>query len=1220
MWLTNLAITRPVTICMLVLALIIMGLQSRGRLAVDLLPDIAPPLLMVSTAYTGASPEEMETLITEPIEEAVGTISGLKEMSSNSSEGRSFVRLEFEIGTNLDTVIAEVRSRLDALRRRLPEEAEAPTVFQNDADAEPILQVSVASTKRSARETRELIQDLLEDQLAQVPGVAGVEVTGGDVREILVQVDPSRLAAYGLSIGQVIDAIERRNTNIPSGQLKESRRSYSLRVMGEFTSVREIEEVIITAPRGGRPRVRELATVRDTIAERSSFNRLNNNPSITIAITKQSDANTVAVAKRVRERMFTLTGDVRFLREHAPRWAVWAKPPTAGPSALPDDLRYEVLFDQSIHIKETLDDVYRSLVEGALLAVLIVFLFLHTLRGTFIVALAIPTSIIATFLVMDGLNFSLNMMSMMGLSLSVGILVDDSIVVLENIHRHLQMGKPLREAAIAGRTEIGLAAMTITLVDVVVFLPVSFVSGVTGQIFREFGITVAVATLFSLFISFTLTPMLASRILETRAQEAAHEAQSRRSWYGRFVGAWERGYERLRALYAAILVWALASRAVVITLGAMTLLASLVTTLPKPDPELLTKGLPVLVGAGAVLWLLWWPVRFTRGGWRLVVWALLMALTLWVIRVAAERSGTAPTMMPGLLLIVGLAGMAYHLSRPAPRRDTLLLPLVLWAALLYGVCLLLPTSFRYEFTPPTDQRQLNVMVEHEVGTPLEVTNRTITRLEEHLLDHKRYPEIERVLARGGGGGRGMFGGAERGRVSVELDAKYTTGQQLMAEWGMIPRQRTTDEIVALINEAFGRLPAVRLTASPITSSVDILGTGNGFIRIRVSGKDMPRILEVANAVQGVLSSTEGVFGPRVSWQEARPELGLTIDSERAAQYGLTIAQVARAVRATVEGDTSVSYREGGREYDIRIRAATLTEGEAMNLLPRVVVATTATGQAVYLYDVVALRSGTGPARIERINRQRAVTVFAFLAPEYSLGNVKGQIDQQLTALNATGVTIAWSGQAEQMEESFTALFWALALSITLVFMLMSALFESVLSPFIIMLAVPQAMAGALFALTLTDKSLCINSIIGIIMLVGLVTKNAILLVDYTNNLRQGGMDRRAALLQAGQTRLRPILMTTLAMIGGMLPTAIALNAGAEMRQPMAIAVIGGLLLAMFLTLMMVPTFYEIVDDVVGRFRRRPARVVEVPAPGAAAGEVDPTPAVDQSQHPEATRL
>jgi HAE1 family hydrophobic/amphiphilic exporter-1 len=943
---------------------------------------------------------------------------------------------------------------------------------------------------------------------------------------------------------------------------------------------------------------------------------VNLNPSVAITIQKQSDGNTVKVVDQVKLALEDMTGKPYTDESKEKYKKLGSQWSTGVPALLPSDYEINISMDQSTFIKDTLNDVYASLTEGAFLAVLIVFLFLHSLRGTFIVALAIPTSMIATFMIMNGLGFTLNMMSMMGLSLSVGILVDDSIVVLENIHRHLMMGESPHDAALNGRAEIGLAAMAITMVDVVVFIPIAFMGGIVGQFFRQFGITVATATLFSLFMSFTLTPMLASRWLKSKDEEEMEEEieNVKPGLFKKFVNGWERMYGAIDHTYRKVLDWALDHRPAVISIGIMTLLASITTALPKPDGEQFLKLGPVLLIAVGIVWLIWYGVSALHKAprWLLSIFIAIpmtLILMIGIQGVASKLMKVSVPYMTAWGLMISLVIIAVNLCRKIPNDNReiqsggAVKPMLVVFA-LWTLVSLFPGKFGFEFQPKVDKRQLQILIEREVGASLETTNKNAYLIEEALTDKNQYPETKTVFTTVGSSSGSVMSsgsnGADQAQIDVELKSNDDYGignfEKFFMNMGLVKKNfRSTDEVIRQISKQFENVPGAKIKVQETAG----MGGGGAPITIEVSGINTQAALFAAEQIKQVVKDTPGTYAVDLSWRQGRPELQAIINRDRAAQYGITTAQISSALRTNMEGDSNLKYRENGKEYDIRI---SLPEDQrnSTSQLANMVVGTKANGTPVRLYEVAQTINATGPTKIERVDRLRAVTVNGYLYKGFQLGNVQGKIKAKVKKLEdegkikLQGVTVAWAGQARNMADSAKNMFEAFGLAVVLVFMLMAALFESLISPLIVMLAVPQAMAGGLFGLILTNKSLSIITMIGFIMLISLVTKNAILLVDYTNTLRRDhGMDRKSALKQAGPTRLRPILMTTLAMIFGMMPTAVALANGSEMRQPMAIVVIGGLFLSMFLTLLMVPVFYDIVDEIGMKFAKLKQKLLEM---------------------------
>ena len=1092
---------------MVVIAIMVLGFTSLSRMGVDLYPNIDLPYVSITTIYPGAGPEEVETKITKPIEDNVSLISGIKNVTSTSQEGISSVLLEFQIGTELDSVVADVRSKVDAIRSTLPREVDAPVITKADISGIPVINFGLASP-RPSKEVRDIADDIISQRLARVPGVAAVAVAGGDVREIQVAVDKGRLEAYGLTISQVNQALAGENLNIPSGSITEGKKEYAVRAIGEFNSLEDIRDVRLLTPSGSAVWLKDVADVSDSVADRNIITRLNGRDSVTMAVLKQAGANTVAVVDGVKAELENLTGQPLTREKEAHGITTRTR------GLLPPDITVESGYDQSTNILDTIAEVRMSLVLGALLAVLIVFLFLHNLRGTFIVAIAIPTSIIATFTPIYFAGFTLNMMVLLALSLSVGILVDDSIVVLENIWRHLRLGEAPREAALKGRTEIGLAAMTITLVDVVVFVPIAFMGGIVGQFFRQFGITVATATLFSLFISFTLTPMMASRWFrreDAAATEEGAEAKAR-GRAGRFFSAFDRFYAMLDRRYHTLLEWALDHRAATVFTGAVVLLGCLGAA-----------------GGG-----------FRGGG----------------------------VVMPAVIAVT--AGLGLVFSRGSGRKAVI-------GAAVFALLLLTVSqrSLGFEMFPRTDSGNFSLSVEMPPGTSLETTSELVRQIEGRLLDKTMYPEVKNVFSTVGSSSEGL----------VSLSGRDTTIANLnvvLVERKL--RKRSDLEIMNDMAEWAKAIPGPRIKTMQASG---MGGPSETPIQVVLSGENIEELVRGGYRVMEALRRIPGTKDVDVSWRTGRPELQAQIDRVALAEHGLTTLAVASALRTSVAGSTDTKFRESGKEYDIRVRLRQPDRASVASI-GRIAVAG-GTGQT-RLEDVAKLRIAASPNKIDRRNRVRTVTVTSDLLPGYYEGTVAPQVKKAVGGLKLQDVSAYLAGETESREESFGNINRALGLSVILVYILMAALFEGYLSPFIIMFSLPMALVGALLALVTTGASVSIVAMIGIIMLMGLVTKNAILLVDYTNTLRERGLERREAILQAGPTRLRPILMTTLAMIFGMLPTAapgiFRLVSGAEWRAPMAAAVIGGLIVSTLLTLLVIPVLYTVFDDIGSSFTAR----------------------------------
>lgn len=1033
MGLTRLSIRRPVLVLMAWVALGVIGLRLLWAMPVELLPNIEFPVVSIVTVYPGAGPQEVESSVTKPLEDAVGTVSGIREIQATSQEGLSLVVVQFQLGTDLNAATAAVREKVDAVRAQLPREVLAPVVQRFSFSAFPILSLSLTSATRSPRQLRELVDDRLKPRLEQISGVANVEVIGGQTREVRIAVDRDRLQAYGLGLGQFTAALTQENLNVPAGFLKEGRREYAVRALGEFTSLEELRDLRLGLPGGGTVRLGDVAEVTDGVGERTQLSRLDGRESVTLLVRKAADANTITVAEAVKREL----GRIR--REFP-------------------DLQVTIASDASTFTREAVNDVFLALLLGIVLASVIVFFFLHDAVNTFIVFLAIPTSLLSSFVVIAGLGFTLNFFTLLGLSLAIGILVDDSIVVLENIHRHLERGELPAEAAYNGRSEIGLAAVAITLVDVVVFVPLALAGGIFGQLLRPFGLTVATVTLFSLFAAFTLTPMLAARWLRRRT---GHEEPQ--GFAARLFAPLDRFYSWLDGTYRGLLSWALRHRAWVVLLG----------------------GLSVL---------------------------FVLPLT--------SRLG-------------------------------------------------------FEFIPSVDQGVFTVRLELPAGTNLETTEAAARRVEAVL---RRIPEVETVITNVGTSGQQSQTGPQFAQLLVRLREE---------------RRRTDREVVAQLQQdpEANRIPGARV----VYAAGNVAGPISP-VEVRVRGEDLDLLSATADRIADRLRTVPGIRDVDVSVRLGRPELRVRMDRERAAELGLSTAAIAGILRNAVEGSTDLKFRTGEKEVPVRIRMVRGGQPLRPEDLGDVLLAVVS-GRPVYVRDVARIEPGTGPTRIDRRNRQRVVSVTANLKPGSFAGNVNQMAARAIADLRPPGVVVEFGGQAEQIAEAGGTFLFALGLGVVLVYILLSALFESTFTPLAIMLALPLAWVGGILALLLAGKSLSMVSAIGFILLTGLVMKNSILLVDYTNTLRARGLPRTEAVLEAGPTRLRPVIMTTLSVILGSLPVALEFGKGSELRSPLAWAVIGGLAWSTLLTLVVIPVTYTLLDDLRGwvTMRVRGFR----PMPGAA---------------------
>jgi HAE1 family hydrophobic/amphiphilic exporter-1 len=1112
MWLTSISIRRPVFILMVVMALIVLGLNSMSKMRLELNPKVDFPFVSVSTAYPGAGPEEIESQVSEKIEDAVASVNGVKTITSSSQEGVSIVAIEFNMGIPSDIAASDVREKVGSIRNQLPTQVREPVIQKFDVNSEPIIYYGLVGS-RPSKDLRDLAENVIKPRLGQIAGVGAVNVTGGDLREISVAVRKDRLDAYGIPISDLVTLLRSNTMNVPVGRIIEGNREYSLRVVGEFEDVEHVAATRVRMPNGQTVRLSDIATVTDSVRERRDLSRIDRKDSVAIVIQKTSEGNTVDVAHGVKKEVEALK------------------------KTLPRDVQFVLNQDLSINVEESVADVKSSLFVGAFLAVLIVYLFLHNIRGTFIVAIAIPTSIVATFLVMYAFGFTLNTMTLLALSLSVGILVDDSIVVLENIYRHLGKGEDPIEASLNGRGEIGLAAITITLVDVVVFVPIAFMGGIVGQFFKAYGITVATATLFSLFMSFTLTPMLASRWYRTGDNVEVHSG---------FFGAFNRFYGFLDRVYRRVLETALRYRGVVVYAGTGLLILVFAAIASSFSGKM--AGLPVLVVLFVVFGLLF--------NWRY------------------KKVG---------LLVTGL-GVAS-----------------VFVALTIGANWGKP-MLNFRFAPEMDQGQVSVEGELAAGTALATTSRIAEQVEEVVDGH---PDVEGIFTSvgqsGGGGGIGGFGGSGTQYFSMRLKLreKMSLGDTLnpMVDKTHLRKKRDT-EVADEIRTALGQMAGVDLKVSAMSGF-----RGGAPLQVDLQGRDMAVLNKQAEEVLKAFKEEPGVLNADLSSRIGKPEQQIRIDRDKAADFGLSVAQISQALRTSIEGDpNAVVLRQNGNEYGINVHFGEQDRRD-VNAVGDIVVGSAGgvgaggAAQPVRLRDVADIRLASGPTQIDRQNRERLVSVTANTAPGFAPGNMQLGINKRLERINFGSTQMSWGGENKTQAEEGQYMGAALGLAIILVYMLMAALFDNLLYPFIIMLSLPQAMIGALLALIVAGQALSIMAMIGVIMLVGLVSKNAILLVDYTNTLRERGYSRTDAILEAGPTRLRPILMTTIAMVAGMLPVALALGRGGEFRAPVATTIIGGLILSTFLTLLVIPAVYTYFDDFtrfIGRrvFRRRLEPVVE----------------------------
>jgi hydrophobic/amphiphilic exporter-1 (mainly G- bacteria), HAE1 family len=1110
--LTKAAINRPVFILMLMLAAVLLGLLSYSSMRLEQNPEVTFGVVTVSTAYPGAGPEEINNLVSRPIESAVSGVGGLREITSTSREGVSVVVASFELSTNIDAALNDMRSKIDAISNQLPKDALKPQVSKIDVSATPVAYYAFSATGLDSRTLRDLVDQRLQDRFSQIGGVSSADVVGGDTREIEVQIKRDKMVAYGLGITNIQQAILATSVNAPVGKFLSGDQEYTVRILGEFANVDQIRNMVfqVTDPKnpfikGKVVRLGDVAEVSDTAAERTSFSRLDGRDSIVLALSKSHDGNAVDIVKAAD----ALSADIQ--KEFQGK-----------------GLKIIKTLDTAKIITDSLNDLNFALLFGILLVSFIVFLFLHDIRGTLIVCLAIPTCIFFTFIALKLAGFTINNMSMLALSLAIGVLVDDAIVVIENIYRHLKAGEDPREAAINGRSEIGLAAIAITMADVVVFLPIGFISGIVGQFFKPLALGFVFATLFSLFVSFTITPMLASRWYK-----AGEDMEHPKGW---LAVRFERVFGRFEGMYRRALEWSLNHRWFVFILGNSALFAVI---------NFIGGGFAPSIG-GAI-----------SGGLPLMKMAVFIGLITTAVQAVRRKFSFK----------YALAGLAFGLLFPAA------------GVLGYGYHQFKQSEiFKFAFLPDSDAGQVQVNVEMPVGTSLTTTGKVVAEIERRV---QGIPEIKHVLSRVGEQSSGSFGagasGSNFGQISLTLFDKRTISDRLSRPkpGEEAKRDRSSNSVATDVLRKIGHIPGAFIKVAAVSQ----VGFGSA-IQIGLEGDDRDQLIAITKKIRDGLQAgkIEGVINADITSKPGKPEYQFVPDRQRMADYGISVAELGASMRTMYQGNTDAKYRVNGQEYDINVMLSR-EDRDNPNVLSTVPLKFTL-GNPVYPSTVGTIGQAPALDRIDRRNRQEEVQVTADLLPGYAAGSVQAQINAWVKQENLVppGVTYKPLGQADTQSRESGGMVLAFLIGIVLVYMLLASLFDNLLYPLIIQMAQPQAMVGALLALVLTDKQMSVVGFIGLVALVGLVGKNAILLVDFTNTLRGRGYTRHDALVEAGPTRLRPIMMTTLALVLGMLPVALAIGAGSEFRETIGITIIGGMLLSTFLTLLVIPCSYTIFDD------------------------------------------
>ena len=1017
MKLADVSIKRPVFATMMIFALIVLGLFSYTKLIIDEFPDVDIPVVTIATVLPGAGPEQIETDVTKKIEDAVNTIGGIDHIASTSQEGLSIITIQFKLEVDGKQAATEVREKIAAIRANLPDDTKDPVIQRFDPASQPILTLAV-SGERSEKEITTFAKDVIKKRLENVEGVGSVDLVGGSEREIQIEVDAAQLQAYNLSIQDVIQSVANANVEIPAGNLIQGPRQLLVRTMGKYKNVEDFKNVIVATPGGKVVHLSQVAKIVDGVKEQESLTRVNGKRAVGLNILKQSGGNTVRVADAIKKEISRIEKEI------------------------PPDINIMIANDNSTFIRDSVNDVLFDIVWGGLLAIIVVYLFLANLRPTIISAIALPTSIIASFIIMYALNFTLNVMSLMALSLAVGLLIDDAIVVIENIYRHMHEGATPMEAAKAATSEIGLAVMATTFAIVAVFIPVAFMPGIVGRFFFQFGITVSVSVLVSLFVAFTLTPMLSSRWLKKEDEELTNTGNPLR----RGLYYFNHFFEFLSDKYQNAITWSLHHRKTIV------------------------------FGSLAIFFMSFFLMRFLGSS----------------------------------------------------------------------------------FFPSSDQSQFTVGVTASPGSSLEQTS-DICKTIEHILRER--PEVITTLTTIGAGNDPVT----RANILVKLVKKDQ-------------RKKGIEQIMSEVRADMKNIPGANISVLIPQGP----GGGQKPVTMSVRGSDIPTLQKLAEQVEYIVRTTPGAVDVENSLETSKPEVRIHIDREKASDLGVNVGLIATTIRAMVDGVVATQFQVGDEQFDVRVRLAKndRTTLENINNLTIKGNKNLPDNQKLLIpvSYVANIDQGVGPSKINRFDRQREIRIDANLSGR-QLGEVLADIQKKTKALAVPpGYSIGVTGQGEQQTEAFLNILLSLGLAVIFVYIVLASQFESFTYPFAIMLALPMSLIGAVLALLIWGSALSVMSMIGIIMLMGLVTKNGILLVDYTNVLRDRGLDRTPALVKAGATRLRPILMTTLAMIFGMVPVAFAVSEGSEFRSPMGQAVIGGLITSTLLTLFVVPVVYSIIDD------------------------------------------
>ena len=1045
-WLAEVCVKRPVFATMLILSLVVVGAFSFLSLGVDLFPKIDFPTITVTVTNPGASPEEIETEVTEKIEEAVNTVSGIDELRSTSIEGISQVFVQFVLEKDVNVAAQEVENRVQTVIPNLPETAEQPTVQKLDTDAAPVLRI-VVSAPTALREVTEVAKHKIKERIESVDGVGQITIIGGQERQINVWVDPDKMRAYNVTAAEVSNALRIQNIEFPSGRLDEGQKETSVRTLGKIKKPEQFNNVVVATRGDYQVKVKDLGYTEDGAEEIRSTARLNGQPAVTLVVSKQSGTNTVAVAREVKARLNEIIGD----------------PAKGVKGTLPSNFQVRIVADNSIFIENSLSAIEEHLILGSILASIVVFLFLWSFRSTFIAALAIPTSIISTFALVYAMGYTLNSITMLALTLMVGIVIDDAIVVLENIFRFIEeKGMEPFQAAIEGTREIGLAVLATTLSLMAVFVPIGFMQGIVGRFMSSFGLTASFAVGVSLIVSFTLTPMLAARLIKRHEKPPEPDEA--------FIEDIEGG-------------------------------GALESNPTKEHEEHLSKD----------------------AGWFRHVDALYTKM----LRFSMAHRWVIIT----LCVLVFLA----------------IIPLFMFVG--------------KNFLPVDDQSQYEVSVRAPEGYSLGATSQLLERIATEV---RKMPGVTDTLVTIGGGQQQIV---NNGSIYVKLSDihdRSKSQEMMMAETRELLKKPefTPDQL--------------RTAVQPVAAF-----TGGGFrnanVQYLIGGPDLKKLEEYSSKLLEKMKTIPDAVDVDSTLISGKPEVQLTVDRATAADLGVRVGDVSQALNTLVAGEEATTFNEGTDEYEVRVRAINPFRSDIEGL-KRMIVPSTKLGW-VSLDRLVKTSEGTGPSSVDRLNRQRQVTLLANTRPGGSATSITSEIDKYVKELNLpSGYKTGYVGQSKELGKSLYYFALAITLSFIFMYIVLAAQFESFIHPVTILLTLPLSIPFGIVSLLVMGQTVNIFSGLGLLLLFGVVKKNAILQIDHTNTLRSRGMSRYDAIIQANRDRLRPILMTTIALVAGMIPLVVSTGAGAGTNRSIGVLVVGGQSLCLLLTLLAVPVFYSIFDD------------------------------------------